>query len=179
MVRTEERQLGSVEESGLGVGGSSRQNVTPTGGNQVRTDRNRRRPKVRRLRDGSASKAVARPGDLFQAFRRVRDGDEQATAQVNPGSREIVSLRWGFGTLGSARGRTWKCECGKEGKKCERTHSDPSRFRSTKCGANLIGRESKDHVKGLEGVEHRDLSFLKARGATGRRLPKSGAWLCR
>ncbi|OAQ58043.1 ATP-dependent DNA helicase PIF1 [Pochonia chlamydosporia 170] len=89
MVRTEERQLGSVEESGLGVGRCNRQNVVHTGGKQVRTDRNRRRTKVRRPRDGFASKAVARPGDLFRAFRRVRDGDEQATAQVNPGSREI------------------------------------------------------------------------------------------
>ena len=52
----------------------------------------------------------------------------------------------------------WKC-ARKEGK-CERTHSDSSRFRSTKCGANLIGPESQDHVKSLEGVEHRDLSFL-------------------
>ncbi|KAK8912665.1 hypothetical protein VCV18_012344 [Metarhizium anisopliae] len=61
---------------------------------------------------------------------------------------------------------------GKGKKKCERTHSDSSRFRSTKGGANLIGRERKDHVKSLDGVEHRDLSFLKAwpkpkRGATG------------
>jgi hypothetical protein len=119
-------------------------------------DRNHRRTKVRRPREGSASKAVARPGDLFQAFRRERDGDEQATAGVNPGSREIRGSP--LGVLGRLEVR----EGPGRGKKCERTHSDSSRFRSTLCGANLIGRERKDHVESLEGVEHRDLSFLKA-----------------
>jgi hypothetical protein len=105
MVRTEERQLGSVEESGLGVGDCNRQNVALTGGKQVRMDRNHQRTKVKRPRDGSASKTVARPGDLFRAFRRVRDGDEQATAGVNPGSRENRVSAGGLGRLAVRKGK--------------------------------------------------------------------------
>jgi len=83
LVRKEQQQPRSIPDGGVDVKVRNRQNTSHKGDGQATADKNRQRVKGRRQgKDASASKPVARPGDLFGGIGAAQNRPEKAKAET-------------------------------------------------------------------------------------------------